>query len=281
MGLPGFLVDNLLSVVQYPGHTVTGNEELSGHPASSAADGRRDPSDYWSSITPNTDAYLQVVCDRIRGIDMIALDRGHNLAGQTLQLLGSNDGFGTFETICSVVIGSTVGGSFDDALGCVTEEGAWVKRVSLRAYLAYRVVVKAMGASLTPQVVGCWLGKGFYSASVNDWLFNLPTSAEGDTLQGTEVTSELGYVGRGLQVPRREGTIPIKLVSLFNYDLARYHLQMQFGLGRPMWIWFDDSFPQQVFLAIRPKAGMGFRREPRFFWPQITLPYQEHEGLAA
>src|SRR5579859_5940648 len=88
---PCFFVEDWGSIVQFPGTVLTGNEELVGHEAARVADGRRDPNDYWSPITPNNPAYLNYVLDRTRLGDMVALDRGHNLAGQALALLCANE----------------------------------------------------------------------------------------------------------------------------------------------------------------------------------------------
>ena len=281
--LPAFLVENFGSVVQFPGVTIAGSEELSGHEAYHVANGRRDSGDYWSSITPNNPASLTWPLDRTRGADMLALDRGHNLAGATVSLLCSNDNFTTSETVftATIPLTSIPGGTLDGANGCVTEEGAWVKRFPLRAARYWRFSIPALGSGIVAQVVGCWLGKSFYPSSQSDWLFTVPTSADGGTLQGLEATSEAGWVGRGLQTDRREGTIPLKLVSHFSYDLARYHLQALFGYGRPMWIVFDDSIAERSFCAIRPQPQFGFRREQQWAYPQAMIPYQEHEALRA
>lgn len=278
---PAFLVENLGSVTQFPAVVLTGNEELSGHEAYHVANGRRDPKDYWSPITANNPAYLNYALDRTRAADMLALDRGHNLAGVAISLLCSNDGWGTSETVFTATIPAvcTAGASLDGANGVTTEEGAWIKRFPLRAATAWRVSIPALGANLLPIVVGCWLGKGFAPAGPTDWGFNLPITPDGGTLQGFEATSEAGWIGRGLQVDRREGTIPLKFVTLWNYDLGRYHLRNLYGAGRPMWITFDDAQAEQTFLALRPQAPFGFRREAGYFYPQTSLPYLEHEPL--
>lgn len=281
--LPAFLVENLGSLVQFPAVVLTGSEEATGHEAYHVANGRRDSGDYWSAITPNNPSYLNYVLDRTRAADMVALDRGHNLAGAAVSLLCSNDNWGTSETVFTATIPTTSipGTSLDAANGCTTEEGAWIKRFPLRAAKYWRWSIPALGANITAQVVGLYLGKGFYSASQSDWLFTVPTSPDGGTLQGVEAMSEAGWAGRGLQTERREGAIPIKLVSYFNYDLARYHLQALFGFGRPMWIVFDDSQTERSFLAIRPQPQFGFSRQQQWAYPQASVPYQEHEPLRA
>lgn len=279
--LPAFLVENLGSQIQFPSVVLTGNEELAGHEAYHVANGRRDQAQYWSPITPNNPAYLNYALDRTRACDMVALDRGHNLGGVACSLQCSNDNWTTTETVFTATIPTVAqpGAGLDGANGVTTEEGAWIKRFPVRAALYWRWAIAAMGSNVVPQVVGLWLGKGFYSAAQSDWLFTVPTSPDGGTLQGFEASSEAGWVGRGQQTERREGVIPLKLVSAFNYDLARYHLQAVFGLGRPMWVVFDDSQAERAFLVIRPQAQFGFRREQLWAFPQALIPYQEHEPL--
>lgn len=281
MGLPSFLVDSLGSSVQYPNHTVTGNEEQTGHEASRAFDGRRDSTDYWSPITPNADAYLQIVFDRVRAFNRLSLDRGHNLGGCTVQLLASQDSFGTYETPVSAVVPTVAaaGTPLDNATGVLSEEGAWHIRFPVVAASAVRIFVPAMGADLLPQIVGAWVGLELAPASSTGWGVHLPVSPGGATLQGLEVMSEFGYVGRGVQADRREGELAVKLASVWDYAPMRWHLEAQYGYGRPMWVTLDDAEPERTFLALRPKGRFGFQWARDWYPQTATVPYQEHEPL--
>ena len=89
---PVMAVENFCSVgasKQFPDHTLTSNEEATGNEDWRVANGRRGASDMWTPTTVNNAAYVNVACDRTRGANFIALDRGHNLAGYGLELRGS------------------------------------------------------------------------------------------------------------------------------------------------------------------------------------------------
>lgn len=277
MGAPFFLVENLFSTVQFPLHVVTGNEEPAGAEAFRVADGRRSPLDAWSPTTLNATSYLQVVCDRLRTANMVALDRGHNLGGKEVQLQCSDDGFTTVQTVADLVIpAASAPGSPDDAFGVVTEEGAWLYRFPARAAYAWRLQVPAMGAGLRPKIVGLWVGPAY----APDY-FQLPSGPGQGQALGVESVSDAGWVGRGVVVFRRESVIRLQLPSLFDYDdLARYHLEGHYaGAGRPMWVCFDDEQADRAFLAVLPLGKFGFARAPQWFYPAVDLPYLEHEPV--
>lgn len=283
MSAPWMLVDNLLSIAQYPNVDLTGNEELTGFEAFHVADGRRSGASFWSSITTNADAYLTWTDGRLRGADSIALDRGHNLAGFEVKLQVSNDNT-TWQTIFDITLPSVTNTApLDTTVGVRTEEGAWVKRFPLAVGAYWRFYIPAMGAGLVPNVVGLWVGKGYYpdSSDPQPWDFNLPLSADGASLVGQEQASEFGWLGRGMQGQRREGTIPLRLTSIWQEDAARYHLIEQYGYGRTMWVAFSDAQANRAFQVIRPQPAMGFSRSPNLYWPMVELPYVEHEELLA
>jgi hypothetical protein len=107
------------------------------------------------------------------------------------------------ETVVSITLpAASAPGSLDDTLGVRTEEGAWVKRFSLRAAKYWRWYVPAMGVGLKPQVVGLYLGLAFAPN-----YFNRPLDDDGDVLVVTESQSELGWIGRGPQGRQRQGVI--------------------------------------------------------------------------
>ncbi|HEX6940890.1 MAG TPA: hypothetical protein VF158_15845, partial [Longimicrobiales bacterium] len=154
------LAENLFSPAAYPGHVVTASEEPAGTEAFRAGTGRRHAlTNRWTPSTANVEHWIQVTADQVRAADMIAIDRGHNLAGVALQLQISDDDFATWETVLSFAIPSTAAGgaqSLDD--GALTEEGAYLRRFDLAAASQWRLVIPPMGAGLRPQIVGLYLG---------------------------------------------------------------------------------------------------------------------------
>ena len=127
MGQPLFLVDNFFNGgfpgSQYPSNTITAEEELASHEVFHLANGRRSPLDFWSSTTANSDTWAEAQGNRVRGADMVVIDAGHNLAGETVRIEGSDDNFTTIDEIHNAVIPSVSSpGNIDNALGIVTED---------------------------------------------------------------------------------------------------------------------------------------------------------------
>ncbi len=268
MGQPIFLVENLFSTAQFSQHTVQANEEPTGTEAWRVATGRRSGLDMWTPTTLNADAYLEVQCDRVRGFDMIALDRDHNLEGVTVQLRGSNQSaFTAYETILSITLPSTSApASITDALGVVTEEGAWVKRFDFRAYRYVRFFVGAMGAGLKPEIVGLWLGLSYRPRP-----FDFPWTDEADEI----VTDEDPVTN-----VRRVGTQGIRLETDAEYELARYHLQSHFGYRRPTWLCPDETRGDRTMLVRRaPASPLRFEYDGQWLWRRGVLQWVEHEPL--
>lgn len=273
MGAPVFLADSLFSKMQYPSHTIVANEAAAGFEAFRVADGRRSPFDYWTPTTANASANVKVTCDRTRAANVIVLDRGHNLAGRQIKLEASDDDFTTTQTVLDLTMPSaSAPGALDESLGVRTEEGAWVKRFPARAASYWRLTIPAMGAGLKPKVVGLWLGLSYSP----DFL-SRPHAPDEDELVVQESESDWGWIGRGETTPRRTGTILLKLTNLFDYDLARFHLQGLFGRGRPMWIVQDSDVAERAVLAIRPRNRFGFSREPDWFYHQGQIEWTEWE----
>jgi len=273
MSLPRFIVENAFSVTQFSGHTVVGDEEAAGHEAFRIANGRRSSFDYWTGNTANQQRTLTLDCAQTRSFDVCVLDRGHNLAGKQMLLECSNDNFGSTQTVFDVTIPSTVGPSHvDDPNGVTTEEGAWVKHFSDRAARYWRLRIPAMGAGVTPSIVGAWLGLSYQPAP-----FDLPFEPDGDELRAAETQTEAAWLGRNQPATVRGGTISMKLDSVAEYERARYHLQGHYGRGRPMWVIFDEAQADRAVLAIRPTGRLAFGQTREWWYPNVQLPFVEHE----
>lgn len=274
---PLCLVENLGSLVQFPTHTFVGDEEAASHEAFRVADGRRSPFDYWTGITANQQRILTWTCDRVRAVDTIALDRGHNLAGTVVTLEASQDNFVTVQQIFSFAVPSVaVGGDMTVAPGIVTEEGAWLYTFPDVAATYFRLRIAAMGAGILPVIVGLWLGQSWQPG-----LFCTPWGDDADVLTAKETETEWGWKGRGLVANIRQGTMIVKLPSDDAYDIARYHIQGHYGRSRPMWVVYDMAQADRAFLAIRPTGSLGFNYEPNWWPRQCRIPYLEHEPARA
>jgi len=105
MGRTVFAVENFFNPRIFPSHTFAASSTASGWDVDFIGTGRRQSSlNRWEASDYNTDAYVQVTCDRVRAFDFLALDRGHNLDGYPIQVRVSSDSFATYETISGTVL---------------------------------------------------------------------------------------------------------------------------------------------------------------------------------
>lgn len=268
------LVENFFSRIMFPGHTVAADEEAGGHEAFRIANGRRSAFDYYESITTNAQRIIKITADRQRMANGFALDRGHNLAGKQILLECSDDDFGTIQVVFDITVPTVIGtGTLDGALGSRTEEGAWLIRFSTRSATYWRLRIPAMGTGLKPKIVGAWLGTWY------GFTPDFPVAPDADELVIEETMSDLAWRGTGIAARPRTDALHIQLTSLFEYELARYHLHEQFGRRRPMWIVHDDASAEQALLAIRPSGTAGFQRSTQWYYHRADIAYQEHEPL--
>lgn len=274
IGMPVFLVENLFSDVQFSNHTISAEEEPSNNEAFRVATGRRSAQNMWTSSTANSDTWIKTVCDRVRGADMIAIDRGHNLAGYEILLQGSNDSFTTSEDIFDITMPAvTAPGSIDDTLGVLTEEGAWLRRFSpVRSYESFRLYVPAMGAGLKPQIRGLYVGK-----SLSPRPYDFPTYDEPFEPMMEVIESEAGWRGVNALTIRRQGTIGLRMRSVIEYDQARYHLVGHFARNRPMWVVFDQYQADRSILVVQ-NGGFAFGFDGAWLYRRaLNIPWVEHE----
>lgn len=272
MGSPVFLVENFFNVHQFPDHSISADEEPTGTEAWRVGTGRRDTeNNKWTPSTANDPANLDADCGRVRAADMLVLD-GHNLAGYNFELRGSQDDHTTYETILDLTIPSVCApGRLED--GVLTEEGAYIRRVDLRAYAYWRLYIDAMGSGLKPVITGAWLG-----LSYSPEYLNRPADVETNDLHAAETVSEDGWLGRGRATRGQVGTFSIDLSSFTEYDVARYHLNGLFAKGYPMWVVADSDQAERAFCVVRPgKTRMGFQLAQRWSYESARIPYVEHQ----
>lgn len=281
MGKPLFLVDNLFNGgfpgSQYPNNTITAEEELTNHEVFHLANGRRSPLDFWASTTANSDTWAEAKGNRIRAADMVVIDAGHNLAGKTVKIEGSDDNFTTIDTIHNDVIPSISSpGDIDNPLGVVTEEGAWMRRFPLRTHLYWRIFIPAMGADLRPEIIGLWIGLSWQPEEL--WR---PLGANEVSISGPETITPQRWRGRALIGTERVASMTVKLPSLVAYAQARLHIEGLFAANEPMWVLTDQDQADQAFVAAPPLGRLGFRLGDVSDWgfQQMVIEAIEWEPL--
>jgi hypothetical protein len=274
---PLFLIENLLSTIAFPGHSLVGDSEPAGFEGWRVADGRRDPADYWGPSGANAQHTLTLSCDRPRAADTFVLDRGHNLAGYEVVCECSDDNFGTTQTVFDTVLPTASSPTaLSDAQGCRTEEGAWIRNFPDRAATYWRLRIPAMGVGLSPIVVGAWLGLS-WTLGGNPWL-KTPWGEDTDEIRPVETTSEWGWRGRGPTNPVRTTTAAFNLATDGDYDAARY-VRGHLAVNRPMWVCFDQAQGDRTWLALRQVGAEGIEFRPGWFPRQGQFALVEHEPL--
>jgi len=272
---PVFLCDSLFSPVHYPDVVLSANEEGTGTEAEMFSTLRRE--DHWSPTSFNADSWLRASHTQPRAINMIHL-WVHNLLGKTYRFQVSSDGFTTIETVVDLVIPSNPGtGHVDDALGVVTEDLMWIKRVPTRYAYDFRHLVPAMGANQKPELAG--IAGPSYSPNQYDYPYS-PSMTE---FIVEEQRSDRGVLGRSNPLNLRRGAIRMKMRSDFDYELARFHLDHRWGEGAPMLIVHNEAQAERAVMATRVGGSMlGF--ETDVGWPdggegrsQGELTFIEHD----
>lgn len=277
MSLPRFLVDTLFSPEIYPSADVSANEQADGHEAFRVGDERRTPRSFWTPTTENADAWLQVDLGSggDRPADMIAIDRGHNLEGETVTLEHSADG-STWTQVFQATIPTSEGSnaSLSAASGVLTEQGAWIKSFSSATDRYWRLTVSAMGAGLKPEIRGLYLGPSYQPS----YLPALPFGFGDRQLDYSEVKGPNVWAASSRMADRYELTFRLKLETWAEYnDTARHHIEQLFFKGRPMWLVMDTSYAERAWLAKAAPGSHGFKQRPDWGFPQAELRTVEHE----
>lgn len=280
MGAPQILVENFYNVRQFPSHIIDASEEPGGTEAFRVATGRRTAlTNRWRPATANAQAWIRVRCDVSRAADMIALDRGHNLAGVAgvqLQTSTTTDFSAGVTTVASVTIPATasVNGDLSSADGVTTPEGAWLKSFATTSAQNWRLLIPAMGADLRPVVVGLYLGRS-YQPGVLDGPFSDDDLA---TIAPSHSTA-YGYRGGAAPVRQRSGVLRLRLTSDAAYADFERHIRDNFQRGRPAWIVFDAAKAERAVLAEIPYgevAGL-HTHEADYAFRSGTIPFIERE----
>lgn len=272
-----FLVDNFFNDVQHPDHVLSASSSASGHEPWRVGTARRTSLNGWTPTELNTEAWVRVDCGTAKSADMVAIDRGHNLAGRTIALQRSSDG-SAWTNVASVVVPAepTSNGVLTTPPGVHTTEGAWLLRFTAAASRYWRLHVPAMGADLRPYVVGLYLGSSWAPTSP----LSLPMRDLDLELAYTDTVSDALWAGGTRAAARGRGAISIKLEEA-ERPAARAAIREQFiRRARRMWIVFNDEQAEDAVLAYAPPQEFSFpAAEPGWMHPALSFEWAEHEPL--
>lgn len=272
-----FLADNFFHSADllYPNHTITANEEATGHEAFRVGTYRRTPGNYWEPTTANSEAWVEVECDKPRQASMLVIDRGHNLGGQTVKLQLSDDDFSSLDTVVDTTVPDQTSqrASLDRDSGARTEEGAWMARFEARAATYWRLLIPAMGSGLTPRVRGLYLGLAWEP----DFEVDRPFDEGQRAVQRGETQGPTIWTPAARAAKRKEWSQALRLSSFTEYLEARYHIEDLLMDDVPTWVVPEDRQAERSWLGRVASGTHAFRSEEGWGFKQAQLNLVEQE----
>lgn len=276
--LARFLSENFYNDLMFPAHTIDALSEETGNQAWRVGTGRRSSvRNAWKPTAFNLEAWIRVNCGAAKAADMIVIDRGHNLSGETVVVeADDNASFSSPTTIFNGTIPTSV--TVDDDLsatpGVLTEEGAWMYQFTEVTEQYWRVRIPAMGAGLRPEIIGLYLGKSY------EPLYHLDLPFEDDSGEALfdEVVSDTAWSAATRAASRRRGQIRIRLSTDAEYTDARLTIKTRFMQNRrPMWIVFNQEQAERAALAMHARGPYGFVRADGWKPRQAQFEWNEHQ----
>jgi hypothetical protein len=217
---PLLLVDNVFDAVGlYPGATVDATSEAAGHEAFRVADYRRDRT-YWQAATDIATFRIRTHLTTAVPVDFVFLDRGHNLAGMTVAILGGEDGT-TWPDGFNLTVPSAVGGTPAPPTMAQTEEGAaWSVFTALPAHHWWAIQFTTVVGGLFPLITGLMLG-------MRTQLVNFGKTFDEDAGGRTQPSqqSTAGYRGNDPTYAWRTVTLDLDLIGGTEYDSSMRSLR--------------------------------------------------------
>lgn len=276
MGRPVILSDNLINPRIYPGHTLTASSTASDkHVLFLSSGARRRELTGWFADDLNTDAYVEVVCDQLRAFNLLFIDRDHNLAGESISIHISDDGFTTYSELGPKTVPSApvpMAALYDGEI-VMTDEGALLWWTDLEYAHEVRLFVPAMGAGLRPELAGMMLGMAWspVRAEIKPW-------DDGRyTLTHATMRSPLGQDAAGEVGRFRSRVLRLRADSWTEYLTSLYPIETLALGGRTMVVIPDDERAERAALARVAPGQAGWEVPSGQYLPELTLPWEEME----
>lgn len=246
---PLLFVDNVFDAVKLnPGATIDAVSEIAGHEAFRVADYRRDRS-YWQAASDGggSSTWVRVHLLATHGVDFLALDRGHNLAGKSVFLEGSADGATwSISQQVDVPAASTVGGTPAVPAMAQTEEGvAWTLIASPLAARAWWRLRIPYTSTFVPIVTGIMAGLKTQLLGFSD-VFDEDAGGRTESNQ----LSTAGYRARETTYSWRTVELALRLVGATEYDATMRVLRdTLFAKAQPAMVFMDyGTYPERGWL---------------------------------
>lgn len=213
---PLLLLDNVMdTIVQYPAAVLSPSSEAVGREAIHVADGRRERS-WWAPTAAAANTYVAVDLGvgNTANVDSLWIDRGHNLAGQSVKVDWATTLAGPWTNLFTgtvPAVGATVGG--DPSAGPIlTEEGSCYTLFSPApaAKRCWRfLVVPSMIANVTGLILGMRSQLFGYS--------NIYDDDEGTRKVRTD-ESDAAYLATGRVYAYRTAQLDLQVIGDADYD---------------------------------------------------------------
>lgn len=268
------LSENYYNVFQFSGHVVTASTYTVGNEPWRVATGRRQGRSAWISPTTGTQ-WIRTTCDEVRAADMLALDRGHNVATVSVQFTNSTAaGWSTFKSITIPSGVSTPGTRLID--GVRTVEGAYIRRFATTTAMPvakhWRLSCATTGAGAKVKVVGAYLGKSWSPSAepIRPW------DDETIQMQRSEIASPELWTTPSRVASRRVGTATVRLTDAEGQQ-ARLFVQNRFWKGELAWITPNENSAETTVLAVAQSGVRGLSYTSN--WPNrvLELDWVEHQ----
>jgi hypothetical protein len=269
-------VQNFFSDLQYPGHTISADQEPAGYEAWRVGTARRHLLNRWQATTANADHYLKVDCGSgvTRGATFVAIDRKSNHVGKRFVLESSPDN-SAWTGVFDCTVPSSASGTPAGANGCLTDEGAWLKTFTVATARYFRLTSKAMGAGVVPQLTGVWLGQAYQPT---DDVLYYPLDDDRYDLAFEALTSPYGWAGRSRVARVRTGTVSIKLMGTSDEAQLRADIMGLYARGFPAWIcWKKTDRPTAALLGRVPAGSLALARIDAWPFRTLDLPFVEEQ----
>lgn len=280
MGRFVMLAENVFNTRVFRSHVLGASGEAPGREVDFVNSGRRQKSqNLWTPPggSENAIAYVSSTFDRVRMIDMLAIDRDHNLDGKVVRVRVSSNGFTNYTEVAATVPSQVLPYSrLSFTNGVRTEEGAWIWRFGPLAGNAVRVVIDAMGVGLRPEIVGLYVGQAYRPENA----LRKPFTHGKRELDYPMTKSPAAWVGAGEISQRRRGQYRLR-VSREDYPLGRYHVEGLYLRGRPTWIVPDDEEAEKAWLSRAEPQTAGFEIPEGRNDYHCDLDCPEHEPRVA
>jgi len=273
MSISRLLVGNLFDTSIFPGHTLAAEEQASGREVERVASYRRSQRDSWTPTTANSETWVGVTCDTVRGASMLIIDREHNLGGVACTLRASFDAFATWTVVASFTVPTA--SFYGSALpGTVrTNEGACVVEFDAAAGAAWRLYIPAMGAGVVPRISGLALGLAV-SPSIGPLLAG--ADDESGNLSVPNVMTPALWAGTGQVARQRTPELSYYLADETEWADLRWHIDL-YHRGFPMWVIPEARHAERAMLSRHPGGSYTVPHGGSRVGRDLVLALVEHQ----